>query len=196
MIRSLIATERDCRLHSIDALIDRTKALCNNPAIGNVVICGAIRGLDIPVRALASLALQFAERKFFVLSQSLDRIEITELLEIDSDEDKLQLSRQFNSLFPGVFTGDLVVCWGDSKRWHVLFDAQLSLGLLVVRSLDDQAMASEAYAVEDELLDVRQAFTECAAHEIRGLPENIREPTATALFDTWGVAGRGPKGQA
>jgi hypothetical protein len=187
MIRSYIEPELDGWLQSIDGYIDRNKPLCNNPVIGPVVVCGAIRGLEIPVRALASLALRFAERKFFVLCQSLDRINCAELLEVDCYADRLKLSREFNLQFPGIFTGDLVVCWGGSQAWFILFDAQLSLGVLVVKSPDDQAKASAAYADEDELLDIEQAFAECATHEVRDLPEDIRETTAASLFDSWRI---------
>lgn len=187
MIRKLVSPEIEARLQLADEHIDRTKLLCENPVVGPGCICGAVRGLDVPVSALIALSVYFAEANCYVLCQSLERLENADLLEIDSGSDKSRLTQELNSLFPWIFTGDLVVCWGSSLRWWILFDAQLALGLLVTTDPDDAAEARAAYSGEDELVDLVEAFTECAAHEVLDLPESLRATTGDSLFKSWGI---------
>lgn len=191
MIRKLTSPEIDTRLKSIDRDVDRTKPLFYNPTIGSVVVCGAIRGLDVPVRALASLARRFGEEKFFVLSQNLERIEAIELVEIASVGDSGQLTRELNSQCPGIFTGDLVVCWGSSHRWYVVFDAQLALGILIVRNPHDMTAASAAYSDGDKLHNIGDALAECASYEVQGLSEELQKIIANNLFKSWNVCEQG-----
>lgn len=187
MIRKLITPELDAQLQFVDGYIDRTKPLCENPVIASAIICGAFRSLDVSVSALTALSVRFAEEKYFVLCQSLERLECADLLELESDTDNRQLTKELNSVFPWIFTGDLVVCWGSSLRWWILFDAQLALGLMTTTKLEDATEARAAYSSEADIINVEEAFTECAAHEIRSLPEGLREQTGNTLFKSWGI---------
>ena len=185
MIRELQPPERDAWLQSIDGCVDRSRPLYDNPTIGSIFICGAMRGLDVPIRSLASLARRFCEGKFFVLYQNLERIDAVALLEISNADDSDQLTREVYAQFPHIFAGDLVVCWGSSERWYILFDAQISLGVLYVRNSADEAAARAAYSDGDKLFQMDEAFAECAAYEVQGMPDALRQTIPVRLFRSW-----------
>lgn len=185
MIRKLMASEILEQLRDVDRNIDRTKPIYANPVICSFFVCGAIRGIGFPVCSLASLSRVFSEDSFYILSQSLKDIDNADVLEVGGNVSFDDLTRIINSQFPEIFVGDLMVCWGRSQRWYIVFDAQLALGILLVRDQNDVAMAKDAYSEWDELYSLYDAYIECENYELRGLPENIRSNISSQFKCAW-----------
>jgi len=188
MIRELIESEKADRLLSIEGEVDRSKSLYENPANKAFIACCAIRGLDVSVKSLWSLARRFSDSAFFILCQNQESLEHAELIEVESAFESEELRRELNAKFPGIFTGDIVVSWGKSHRWYVIFDPQLALGVLIAKSRNDMAAAREAYSQGDDLIEVAKGFAECADYELQRFPSELRNVATEQLFESWGIS--------
>lgn len=188
MIRELIEPERISLLARLNDYVDRRKPIYANPISKPSAVCGAIRGLDVSTCSLRRLLSAFNEDRLFIASQSLISRKDVVLIEVDACMEGDLLKSELNSRFPGIFAGDLVICWGESWRWQIVFDAQLALGVLVVQNSKDIATATDAYSKGDALHDISDAFAECIAYEVQDLPEGLKVAVSSQIWRDWGVA--------
>lgn len=194
MIQEL--TEESCAnaLSRVRHCFSRTTPFHENPIICEYEACGAIRGLEVPIRALLMLSRDFHEEGFFVLSQSLKQLENFSLLWVNSSIDPQTAAREINQRFPSIFAADTLFAWGKQLRWVIVFDPELSLGVLAARSSRDAAICIESYNRVDRLIDVSHAFSECVKDELKVFPQRSRSQIEAQLFDYWGV--RRPSGDS
>jgi hypothetical protein len=175
------------QLAALSRVVDLDVLLQGNPMRGNYVVCGAIRGLDIPARALCSLAREFNEQTVYILCRNQERPKANWLLRLRALEDPDNVSRALHSEHAGIFTGDLNVCWGDSGAWLILFSSQLAIGVLVTLTADDRTRAAAAYTTCDQLQTLPKALAECSASDARGLTEHLGYDVSDELARNWNV---------
>jgi hypothetical protein len=187
MIQEL--TEESCAnaLSRVQHCLSRTTPFHENPIICDYKACGAIRGLDVPIRTLLTLSRDFHEESFFILSQSLKQLESYSLLRVNSSIDPKVAVQEINKRFPSIFAADTVFAWGELLRWVIVFDPELSLGVLAARSSSDAAICIEGYNRVDRLIDVSRAFSECVKDELKVFPQHSRSRIEAQLFNCWGV---------
>lgn len=187
MIRELTKEEKDIRLKSIEEDIDPRKPFYENPANKALTVCGAMRGLEVPMESICALARAFSEATIFILSRNQQDPRCSMLLEAQASASSDVLRREIYSGFPEIFSDDLVVCWGGSEQWYILFSPQLSLGVLLVRMPCYLGIARDAYSEGDDLIEITEAFYECTHDELQHLPKSLDNQLVAKLFSSWRV---------
>lgn len=165
--------------------LNLSKFLHENPLNTQYQIFGTTRGLELPAKALASLAEEFHDDFVDILGIDGRRVDEALALEVDVRN----LGEVGNAAFhiqnlPNVFASDLVVAFGRSRSWYAIFDAELSLGVLVVKRKEDIQRAVTAYGTHDIVLTKLEGFKSSVEEEVEPHLPNAKE-IADSLYKNW-----------
>jgi hypothetical protein len=108
------------------------KHIWENPIKFQIVIAGAIHGLDISLKAITVLTSHFEEAKTYFLSQNMLEKGVFSAVEMSNRIEQDILPIEYSYLW----SSENLAIIGDSSEWAILFNAELSLGILVFRKSD------------------------------------------------------------
>ncbi len=132
-------------------------------------LVGCLRDMEISFQAIHSLGKSFKDEFVFVLSQFNTKVPDffsysyhTKLVPAAAREDVMNKCGT-------LFCSDLIIFWGSSHKWVVIFSADLSLGFVLVFAQEDVKRAV-IFSQHQDLHDPCEAVEGCISEDLGHLP--------------------------
>jgi len=161
-IEELKNNKKDRFLKWLKKDIDVTKLFWEIPFKFNYNFIGAVSGLDLSLKAMASLAQVFKESCFYLFSQNLIDLSKNSALKIlvsshDELSDRLPIEYSY------LWASEFLLFTGEKGLWFVLFNAELSVGFLITKEEvngDIQDILKQSFNKYESLIEAPDVFNE------------------------------------
>lgn len=160
VIAELEKGEKSEFIERLRVRVDPTKMLWQNPLRFKFKLLGAITGLDFSVRAVASVAQIFEEDYCYFCSQNLLDLSKSSVLRVPVDS---HTTDHLPAEYSYYWASEYLIATGENAVWYILFNAELSVGVLVVDSNVESATrraVENAFKQHEPLNDPSDVFKE------------------------------------
>ncbi len=147
----------------LEELIDFDQPFWKNPFQINVGVIGGFCGLDISFKALRDITLLEDENTFFVYSQESHLDDFSFCYQFFLN-DANKNWKKFPHELSYMWSSDFLLFFSFTYEWFIIFSADLSLGIFVVRSEVEREKIqslSRQFARSNELCSLETAIFEC-----------------------------------